>query len=147
MLARPAARCRRGAYRTTIVTNASAGSSDVVERVTEAGATDGRPTRPLGLAWPADVFSLSHIALPFPLDDPLYGMQPDRDESFGVALGAIAPRGERGALVVSVESLAAHVVEPVLRVPARTGRRSHRRRCGARGAEAVAVRASPLALV
>jgi hypothetical protein len=52
------------------------------------------------------VFSLSHVALPFPLDDPLYGMKPDPTESFGVTLGAIAPRGERGALLVSAESLA-----------------------------------------
>jgi alpha-beta hydrolase superfamily lysophospholipase len=47
-----------------------------------------------GLAWPSDVFSLSHIALPFPPDDPLYGSNPpDGDES--LHLGDIPIRGER----------------------------------------------------
>ena len=76
-----------------------------VERVTEAGATTEQ-TRTLGLAYPSDVFSLSHLALPFPLNDSLYGMQPDpNDEDFGVHLGTMAARGERGALIVSLDSL------------------------------------------
>jgi hypothetical protein len=52
------------------------------------------------------VFSLSHLALPFPLDDPLYGLQPDPSEDYGANLGAMAARGERGLLVVSIDSLA-----------------------------------------
>jgi alpha-beta hydrolase superfamily lysophospholipase len=91
-------------YRTAILTNAGPDRSEIVERVTEAGAATASE-RASSLAYPAEVFSLSHIALPFPLDDPLYGMKPDPTESFGVTLGAIAVRGERGALVVSVESL------------------------------------------
>ena len=59
----------------------------------------------MGLTYPADVFSLSHIALPFPIDDALYGMQPDPRDDFGVNLGAIATRGERGTLIVSIDSL------------------------------------------
>ena len=61
--------------------------------------------RPLGLAFPAGLFSLSHIALPFPMNDSLYGMQPDPTENFGVNLGAIAPRGERNTLIVSLDEL------------------------------------------
>jgi hypothetical protein len=49
--------------------------------------------------------SLSHVALPFPMSDSLYGMQPDPDENFGVNLGAIAPRGERNTLIVSLDAL------------------------------------------
>ena len=52
------------------------------------------------------VFSLSHLAIPFPLDDPLYGLQPDTSEDYGANLGAMATRGERGLLVVSIDSLA-----------------------------------------
>ena len=33
-------------------------------------------SRPTGLHYPDDVYSLSHIALPFPADDPLYGNRP-----------------------------------------------------------------------
>ena len=39
------------------------------------------------------------------MDDPLYGLEPDPAEDFGVRLGTIAARGERGALVVDLEFL------------------------------------------
>ena len=51
------------------------------------------------------MYSLSHVALPFPPSDALYGMQPDPSEDFGINLGAVAPRGERGALILSLDSL------------------------------------------
>ena len=91
-------------WRASIVTNAAPDARAVVERVVEAGARDER-TRALPLAYPRDVFSLSHIALPFPIDDPLYGLTPDPAESFGVRLGALAPRGERGTLIVGNDLL------------------------------------------
>ncbi|MFZ0709740.1 MAG: alpha/beta hydrolase [Terrimicrobiaceae bacterium] len=91
-------------FRTTIITNASPDTNEVVERVTEAGATTEH-TRELGLSYPIDVFSLSHVALPFPTSDSLYGLQPDPTEDFGIHLGAIAARGERGTLVVNLDSL------------------------------------------
>ena len=91
-------------FRTAIITNASPESRDMVERATEAGTAAER-TRALTLSYPIGVYSLSHIALPFPIDDPLYGMQPDPAENFGVNLGALAMRGEREILIVSVDSL------------------------------------------
>ena len=91
-------------FRTTIIGNASPDSSDVVERVIEAGAVTER-SRALGLSYPIGVFSLSHVALPFPVSDSLYGMEPDTTENFGINLGAIAPRGERRTLIVSLDSL------------------------------------------
>ena len=56
-----------------------------------------------GLSYPADIYSLSHTALPFPADDPLYGNRPSGRRV--VQLGAIAVRGERNALVLSQDSL------------------------------------------
>jgi alpha-beta hydrolase superfamily lysophospholipase len=91
-------------FRTTIITNASPDHPDVVESTTEAGATTAR-SRALGLAYPFGVFSLSHIALPFPTDDALYGTNPDPSENFGVNLGALALRGERNTLIVSQDFL------------------------------------------
>jgi len=93
-------------FRTTIVTNVAADTYDVAEQVTEAGAT-AEQTRPLGLAFPPGIFSLSHIALPFPMNDSLYGMEPDKTQAefFGVHLGAIAPRGERGVLILNLDAL------------------------------------------
>jgi alpha-beta hydrolase superfamily lysophospholipase len=91
-------------YRTSVVTNAGKGRAEVAEIVTEAGATDER-VRPLGLDYPADVYSLSHVALPFPPSDGLYGSDPDPADDFGIHLGALAARGERGALIVDLDWL------------------------------------------
>ena len=91
-------------FRTAVVTNEAPGQSRMVEITTEAGSTDER-RRPIDATYPSDVFSLSHLALPFPMSDPLYGMTPDDSEDFGVNLGAIAARGERGTLIVSIDSL------------------------------------------
>ena len=91
-------------FRTTLITNATGGSSEVVERVIEAGA-ETEQERPLGLSFPPGVFSLSHVALPFPPRDGLYGFDPDPGEDFGIRLGTIAARGEVGALIVSLDTL------------------------------------------
>ncbi len=60
--------------------------------------------QPLGLLWPPNVFSLSHVALPFPRSDPLYGTAPD-PPSPGVQLGGNALRGERGVLLISESAM------------------------------------------
>jgi len=33
---------------------------------------------------------VSHIAVPFPVNDPLYGLVPDESENFGIRLGPLA---------------------------------------------------------
>ncbi len=91
-------------FRTTIITNKDPDRPDVVERTVEAG-TEAEQVRELGLAYPFDVYSLSHVALPFPVTDSLYGLQPEPTEDFGIQLGSVAARGERGALIVSMDSL------------------------------------------
>jgi alpha-beta hydrolase superfamily lysophospholipase len=91
-------------YSLAIVSNAGEGSGETVERFVEAGATRERLRR-LAADYPNGVFSLSHVALPFPLDDSLYGLNPTTTEDFGVHLGALDLRGERGTLIVSLDSL------------------------------------------
>ncbi|AWJ82260.1 hypothetical protein TSH58p_01620 (plasmid) [Azospirillum sp. TSH58] len=91
-------------FRTTIITNADPERTDVVARTMEAG-TETEQMQELGLVYPSDVYSLSHVALPFPTSDSLYGLHPDPNEDFGIHLGAVAARGERGALVVSMDAL------------------------------------------
>ena len=92
-------------FRSTLVTNVSRQSDQVVARTIDAGSTT-ETVQELGLAFPPGVFSLSHLAIPFPLSDPLYGLQPDTREDYGANLGAMATRGERGTLIVSIDSLA-----------------------------------------
>ena len=91
-------------FRTTVLANESPDSPAMFERTIEAGATT-EAARPLDLTYPLGVFSLSHVALPFPLEDGLYGLRPDPKDDFGIQLGAVAARGERGALIVSLEFL------------------------------------------
>ncbi|MFO1036234.1 MAG: alpha/beta hydrolase [Geminicoccaceae bacterium] len=91
-------------FRTAILANADAETGSMVERVVEAGTADEK-VRPLDLTYPRSVFSLSHVALPFPVTDGLYGLEPDPADDFGVNIGTLATRGERGALIVSLDSL------------------------------------------
>jgi alpha-beta hydrolase superfamily lysophospholipase len=92
-------------FKTTIVGNVDPNRLEVAARVTEAGASLETMTEPLGLSYPPDVFSLSHVAVPFPITDSLYGLRPDPEDEFGVSLGSLATRGERGILIVSIDSL------------------------------------------
>jgi alpha-beta hydrolase superfamily lysophospholipase len=90
-------------YRISILTNADPGSTDIVLRSIEPGGAEH--TRRLDLEYPPQVYSLSHVAVPFPVTDSLYGLAPDPDEDFGLHLGTLAPRGERFALIASLDQL------------------------------------------
>ncbi len=51
------------------------------------------------------MYSLSHVAVPFPVTDSLYGLNPVNDEWFGVNLGTLTSRGEVGVLILPLDSL------------------------------------------
>jgi alpha-beta hydrolase superfamily lysophospholipase len=96
----------------TLVTNAHAETRALVARVRRAGTPPGSPPEiphwteaPLGLSWPRGVFSLSHVALPFSADDPIYGLGGDDGDPQALRLGALEPRGERGVLGISMDQL------------------------------------------
>ena len=91
-------------FRLTIIANADPNTDGMVERITEPGETAER-TSPLQQTYPRNVFSLSHVALPFPTTDSLYGPDPDPTEDFGAHFGALAARGEVGVLLISPASL------------------------------------------
>jgi alpha-beta hydrolase superfamily lysophospholipase len=57
-------------------------------------------TRPIGMTWPRDIYSLAHISLPFRADDPVYGATPPTHWDF-MFLGKIQLFGERGVLAVA----------------------------------------------
>lgn len=83
----------------SLVTNENPGTAGVLLRQWAQGG-EGAVEAPLDMEWPRDVYSLTHVALPFPPDDPVYGGFPARS-SPGVYLGDIARYGERGVLQVS----------------------------------------------
>jgi alpha-beta hydrolase superfamily lysophospholipase len=92
------------AFRLTVMTNLNRESLNLVARSGEPGSSEVTET-PTGLAWPSDTFSLSHIALPFSPNDPVYGRSPDESLGKIVRLGLLSPRGERAVLVVPVDVL------------------------------------------
>ena len=78
--------------------NEDSGTDEVLEW--HRPATGRRAaTRAIGLTWPGEVFALSHIAMPFPPDDPVYGNERPADSS-RVFLGRIEAMGERGVLLL-----------------------------------------------
>lgn len=91
-------------HRRTLVTNVSRDALEVKAVSVEPGET-ARVEEPLGMAWPRDVFSLSHVALPFRADDPLYGLEPPQVPSPLIALGRLSLRGENAVLTVPTSAL------------------------------------------
>jgi alpha-beta hydrolase superfamily lysophospholipase len=91
-------------YRRVVVTNGAPDSRDVEARTIEPGPVTVAH-RPLGLAWPSEVFSLTHIALPFAANDPLYGIDGSNTTAGLLPIGRLSPRGERAVLTVSTDIL------------------------------------------
>ena len=91
-------------YRRVLVTNASAETREVEAKTFEPNAA-AATHRPLGLSWPPEVFSLTHVAIPFPPDDPLYGIEGPSKASGLLPIGRLNPRGERAVLIVGTDTL------------------------------------------
>ncbi len=87
----------------SLVTNRDANSRELVIRHKAAGDT-GVTTTETEFSWPRKMYSLSHLAMPMPAQDPLYG-GPDAGKSPGIRLGNLAMRGERGVLRVSAADM------------------------------------------
>ena len=86
-------------YSLSLVTNRDTKSRRVQVRTKPPGdAPEER--HDLGISWPEDVYSLSHVALPFSGHDPINGGLGSA-KSPGIHLGDLALRGERGLLRIS----------------------------------------------
>jgi alpha-beta hydrolase superfamily lysophospholipase len=94
---------RPARYGITIVT--AADPRDGTRLRIRPPGTMNESERALDAPYPADMYSLSHVALPFPPTDSLYGIHPGQPGEFGLDLGTIKPRGERGVLLMSLDSL------------------------------------------
>ena len=92
-------------YRLTVITNVTP-DSEIVRQQTQAPRSSSLDSTPLAMAWPSEVYSLAHVAIPFPPDDPVYGGKTNsRTKYRGLPLGRLQPRGETGLLTVSVGQL------------------------------------------
>jgi len=84
----------------TLVANDSPTSASIVKRFKPPFSGEVTHSEDLDLEWPQGIISLSHVALPFSPDDPLYGQF--RPQQKGTLyLGQIAIRGERGLMKLS----------------------------------------------
>jgi alpha-beta hydrolase superfamily lysophospholipase len=89
----------------TLVANQGADSIEVAT-YTRAAGSRGVSVERLPLSWPPGVISLGHVAIPFPPDDPVYGLAPNTAAGPDFPLGAFPARGESGALVVPLDIFA-----------------------------------------
>jgi hypothetical protein len=87
----------------SLVTNAAPDTLAVVQKSLAAGETV-ITEQPTGTGWPEDIFSLSHVALPFPPDDPLYGRE-GGETAPHIRIGRFSARGERAVLLVPMDVL------------------------------------------
>jgi len=91
-------------FAVTFITNENPHSTRVVVRQKAPFTLEASDIENLNLHWPRGVVSLSHVALPFPPDDPLYGQSPPPDDD-RVFLGDLAFKGEQGLLKLPPEWL------------------------------------------
>ena len=99
----------------TILRNRDPSSNAMDVQTLVAGQTEAMIAE-TKLRWPTEVYSLSHIAIPFRPDDMLYGdgsLSNDTD----VVLGALAPRGERDVLLLAPDFFLRIRHKPVLCIP------------------------------
>ena len=88
-----------GKYAVSVLTNQDENDPGVVE-LRQAAGIPGFVSRGLPYSWPEDVYSLTHVALPFPLDDEVYGLESTEVDSGYPHLGRIQILGESGALIL-----------------------------------------------
>ena len=90
-------------YSLDVVFNTSGQERKVsVRHLTPDGAESVRDTE---LEWPQTLVSLSHVAIPFPPDDPAYGLNPGSGRAGIPSIGSWLFRGESGAVTISLASL------------------------------------------
>jgi len=86
------------AFNVSFITNKNHKAREMMLRQRKAG-DDRTIQSELSLAWPVGIYSLSHVALPFPADDPVYGIVPP-DKRIRINLGNIPLKGEKGILTI-----------------------------------------------
>jgi len=86
------------AFTFTLITNRDPDSTEIVVASRRPGAVLPEIVE-TGMAWPKGIYSLTHVGLPFPETDSLYGGSA-AEESPGIAIGPVILRGERGVLKI-----------------------------------------------
>jgi hypothetical protein len=85
-------------YTLTVVANED-GDSSFVAASTKLPHSSTFRSQQLGMQWPRNFYSLSHVALPFPPHDEVYGFEPLAGQEPYPQIGLAQMVGEDGALV------------------------------------------------
>ena len=88
-----------GQYSLSIISNQTTGSRSIAEIRRAPDETEFK-SQQLPYSWPAGVYSLTHVSLPFPLDDEIYGLESSGEHSEFPRLGRVQVLGEAGALIL-----------------------------------------------
>ena len=88
----------------TLISNASQNDTRLHQTLWHP-ALPSVTTNALPLSWPTATFSLSHTAIPFPPDDPIYGTNRTVTANGVLPLGALELHGERGLLRIDPTAL------------------------------------------
>lgn len=90
-------------FAVSMVSNQQSIGAEIEVKYKNAEELEIQTTTP-GLAWPAGVYSLSHVALPFAKNDPVYGVKQSGD-SASFTLGSFEAKGEKDILSVPMSTL------------------------------------------
>jgi len=88
-------------FELTLITNRTPDSRQALARTSLEGQVNERPIKG---EWPLQVYSLSHVAIPFAADDVWYG-DGSVNQSEQISFGALSPRGEKQVLAVPADLL------------------------------------------
>jgi hypothetical protein len=93
-------------YTLTVVGNIET-SNNVIARSKDAEELDFSRKTVINTKWPRQLYSLSHLAIPVPIDDALYGLEPPSDigGKKQLQLGRIELRGEKNLLRIKADDL------------------------------------------
>jgi alpha-beta hydrolase superfamily lysophospholipase len=92
-------------FRLTVITNVAPDSRSVAEQ-TKTPRSQSADVKDLNMTWPPGVFSLSHVAIPFSSDDPIYGSVENPNAPYqGLPFGRLQPRGETHYLTAPLSQL------------------------------------------
>jgi len=90
-------------YTLGLVSNKGTANGEV-KLIRRPAGTEESIEIPLDQTWPQGFYSLSHVSLPFPPDDPLYGNRGSAS-SPGINIGGTILRGEKGALLIPAKEM------------------------------------------
>ena len=91
------------AFAMTVLTRESFEKEQIVVRTWPIGQSR-YVQQETSMVWPDGMYSLSHVALPFPESDPVYGGDA-ADASPGIHIGSLALRGEKGAIRIPAQDM------------------------------------------